>query len=959
VLTRSTPHIPDLLRTSGERARAEISIAARPLWYAPRVVKSWRVEVAVVLVGACAALLLRCHREDAHDSTLAHVDQQQRRHQHIEHASASISGTVRDSARVAVAGARVCAFPTGEELPLSERRTLRCTQTNVRGAYSLVDVYITNYVVSASAPHYRPESLPSFALHAAESKSNVDITLRGGGVEITGTVLDVGGGTISHAQIDVFSGTTYEQAPTVETDDLGKFQAWVWPGNVGINARADGYTRAIEFGDAPGHFTITLTPASSLSGRVVDAATNAPVPDVVVSLSSFSEAMSDESSDTTDDAGMFHIEGLGPGRYAAHAVGDHSYGRSNGSVLVGLGKQVDDIVVKVYPAFTIEGKVMIAGTTPKPCAQPSLTLSRPGTRGMRNEREMAFAENEEPRQHSGSDGSVTVGGLLPGKYSANVGCDGYPSVSIEDIELFKGDVKGLTWTVTEGSTIRGTLRTSGGAPVADAEITAQGDDVGVAKTKPDGGFEITGLRPGNYWLSAKSDAGVEVGHRPKVTVGTQTISTQDLMLQSGGSIAGTVSDNDGKPVPQVKVICPTSVGEYGEARTNDDGGFRFANVTPGKVSVSVEVPGTSAKPQQVEVQPTQTAHVAFVVATRHQRIQGTVIDAAGLPVDDATVVARSEDDKRADETSVATAIDGSFTLNDLAETRYTVRAYRTGAGAGVVEHAQVGATLKLQLKPTGSIAGTVVAGTLPDELMLRIDDGSGTWRRESFYKTDGRYHVDDLPSGHYKVTANAGDGDGQITVDVADGAHVTDANISLDGTAQITGRVIDFGSKQPLVGASLRALLTDGHVVHTATTDDAGRFQLDQLPSGHVSVHLSSPENDDYDGVDLRRDISSGARIDLGDIIMVRRRYKPDDKVGRIGVQFARDALRIASIDPGSPAAKSALVVGDVITSIDGMNVTGLDVETAASLLRVPLGTAIQLGLAREVTVTVVPALRE
>jgi C-terminal processing protease CtpA/Prc len=76
-------------------------------------------------------------------------------------------------------------------------------------------------------------------------------------------------------------------------------------------------------------------------------------------------------------------------------------------------------------------------------------------------------------------------------------------------------------------------------------------------------------------------------------------------------------------------------------------------------------------------------------------------------------------------------------------------------------------------------------------------------------------------------------------------------------------------------------------------------------------------------------------------------------------VYFASDALRVDEIDPTGPAAKSALVVGDVVTSIDGLPVGGLEIQTARSLLRVPGGTSIQLGLARGVSVTIVTAPRE
>jgi C-terminal processing protease CtpA/Prc len=75
-------------------------------------------------------------------------------------------------------------------------------------------------------------------------------------------------------------------------------------------------------------------------------------------------------------------------------------------------------------------------------------------------------------------------------------------------------------------------------------------------------------------------------------------------------------------------------------------------------------------------------------------------------------------------------------------------------------------------------------------------------------------------------------------------------------------------------------------------------------------------------------------------------------------VTFAEDSLRIIEIDPSGPAATTALVVGDVVTSIDGVSVVGVDPSTAVSLLYVPLGTTIQLGLARGATVAVMTAPR-
>jgi C-terminal processing protease CtpA/Prc len=51
-------------------------------------------------------------------------------------------------------------------------------------------------------------------------------------------------------------------------------------------------------------------------------------------------------------------------------------------------------------------------------------------------------------------------------------------------------------------------------------------------------------------------------------------------------------------------------------------------------------------------------------------------------------------------------------------------------------------------------------------------------------------------------------------------------------------------------------------------------------------------------------------------------------------------------------------VVGDVVTSIDGIDLAGVPIDTAWSLFYVPVGTAVRLGLSRGVTVTMVASPR-
>lgn len=63
--------------------------------------------------------------------------------------------------------------------------------------------------------------------------------------------------------------------------------------------------------------------------------------------------------------------------------------------------------------------------------------------------------------------------------------------------------------------------------------------------------------------------------------------------------------------------------------------------------------------------------------------------------------------------------------------------------------------------------------------------------------------------------------------------------------------------------------------------------------------------------------------------------------------------LQISWIDPAGPAARSGLAVGDVITTIDGVDVTGEGGAAAWTLMQAAPGTKLELGLARGATVTV------
>lgn len=97
--------------------------------------------------------------------------------------------------------------------------------------------------------------------------------------------------------------------------------------------------------------------------------------------------------------------------------------------------------------------------------------------------------------------------------------------------------------------------------------------------------------------------------------------------------------------------------------------------------------------------------------------------------------------------------------------------------------------------------------------------------------------------------------------------------------------------------------------------------------------------------------------VNIGDLALARRRVFGDETPGKLGFKLREyeptetpesAVLEVATVEPGGPAAKAGLEVGDVITNIDGHDVSGGDPNGMYSvLLPVPPGTLVKLGVAR------------
>ncbi|WP_437509850.1 carboxypeptidase regulatory-like domain-containing protein [Sorangium sp. So ce1099] len=926
----------------------------------------------------------------------------------------SIAGRVAEPAGAPVAGAMVCALLAPGPLSLEETREPVCAQAAGDGRYMLTGLLPARWMISASAPGHRPahhasrdgSRAPFVALGAGEARTGVDLVLPVGGVEVRGHVEDIGGGAVSGALVAINSFASGPAAAVVtRADAQGAYAVWIDEGPYGARAEADGYAQGTAQSVAPGPpLKLLLTPASALVGRVIEAGTGTPVEGAKVTLDNgggWGNIAPGVPVARSDAEGRFRLDRLPPGRYklAARALG--KVGQARESVLLGVGQTSSEVVIELHRAAVVAGRVEIAPDG-APCALGNVTLVSQTKDGA------GVAAIE-------ADGSVLFEGLLRGSYEVLVGCAHHlAEPTYPPLEVGDADVEDLVWTVRAGLTIRGRVVDSDKNPVraavhayAPALMGSRGATGALASTEDDGTFALKGLSPAKYMVVARpvsqaEPEPVEVelrdDHAPEVTI----------VVERGGAIEGTVTDEDGKLVAGVDIsIVGTQPGAavgmmmrpppIRMATSLDDGSFAQAGLPPGDYRVSISegppVPGPpGAEPPGVRarVEAGKSARVTLVAARRNGEIHGRVVDEIGEPVTDAYVHAEREAEGPAppgasnairarwgplSRSAVLTDPEGRFALGSLRQGTYTVHAYRNGGGEAFVEHVSPGDSVTVTLKPVGAISGTltVASGKVPEQFTVHAaDHASMLFRSESFALTGGSFTIGDLPAGKYEVSTATPEGTAAVEISLAPGEQRTGVVLALVPLASVKGQVVSLDDGAPVAGVRVEVVPRKGMATprHGGFLDDnlsdaSGRFEVKQTPSGSVVLLCmpSDPMSSPHDAAVLPVEAQPGTVTDVGRVVLPKRRIKPGDEPGNLGfaikenggpdVDLNAQTFEVIDVRPRGPAALAGLQVGDVIVSVDGHDVRGKMGYLYRPLTTVPAGTQVTLGLSRGASVAV------
>jgi protocatechuate 3,4-dioxygenase beta subunit len=528
------------------------------------------------------------------------------------------------------------------------------------------------------------------------------------------------------------------------------------------------------------------------------------------------------------------------------------------------------------------------------------------------------------------------------------------------------------------------------------------------QSEADGGFDLGGLLPGRYEVTSTGWRSRPGPLEPVVVELESGADVNDvrLVMPAVGTVRGRVLDGSGKPVAGATISASSiDMQGYGESRSNDAGEFTFEHLRPGQARIAarsseywwtdtMRKPGTTDDDLQgevVRVVANETVELTLTVESRDGRITGVVKDEDGGPVSDAFIDAERMSEKAGANAAsarrgvrwgggtkpVLTDADGRFELDQLPDGRYVVGANRKGGGQAVLEDVALGSHIELIISSTGELAGTVTlaGGGAPERFTISLaDKAAGINLSDSYYRTDGVWHIREVPAGSYEITATASEGTTKLepAITLGEGEVRENLELVLEPRVTVRGRLIDLETREPVAGLEVMVAGNGSFMLRNTgprqnVTGADGRFEVADAPTGRVEIIAWNRTGGSKAKYGWHHQVltveSEPAVQDVGDIEVVARRLENNEKPGDLGfalndwdptIEPEEWKPVVASVRPGGPADGSGLVAGDVIEKVNGHDVLGKPGSRYGSLTQVPVGTTITLGLSEGKTVEII-----
>lgn len=495
-------------------------------------------------------------------------------------------------------------------------------------------------------------------------------------------------------------------------------------------------------------------------------------------------------------------------------------------------------------------------------------------------------------------------------------------------ELEAGVTTTLELELRPGVRIGGRVVDERGEPVQRARVVAgnHGDPFRqadrTARTDGDGTFLLRALRGGKIRVWAEADGFAPAHLELGALAGGTSMTDLELVLTSGGTIAGRVTWPDGEPAPaRVTAADVADRSAMREAPCEDDGTFRIAGLIGDRFlvtasaerlqSLPVDDPATGERvlldrevewTARLDDVPIGSEGLALVLS-RGLVLGGRVIDDLGDPVPHFSVTVQNAGAWRRGEFR---GTDGFFAVEGLAPGTWRMNVWAVGyvdAGSFLVTMPRTD-PLDVRLSRGATVRGVVldVQGKADPGATVVVHPEGGT-RFGTGVSTEGRFEITGLVEGRIVLTTeHASDAScAPVELVLANGEVVEDVVLRATQGSRIRGELIDRdGGAGIAVGVTLNAPDLVPRVQTSTMTDDVGRFEFDGLAPGSYTLGFRGDQ-----GLGWSRQVALGA----GETAELRIETPSEGTVllrGRLrasGEPLADATLVLRSVGEGQPAS--------------------------------------------------------
>lgn len=522
------------------------------------------------------------------------------------------------------------------------------------------------------------------------------------------------------------------------------------------------------------------------------------------------------------------------------------------TVRVARGSEPLEIVLE--EGMRLAGRVVTASGAPVADATLMLATMEAGPQG---------------RSVSSSDGSFAFEDLSPGKMMLSVQkLEAFvmftQPVTVPDSQVIVqlppgGNVSGRVIDkqtkrpVTAFSAGLSGLRTAGGAMRGGPPMMKE-------FRSDDGTFLLENLPVGQHQIQV-SAPGYATATLSGVTVDESTpVEDLEVNLEAGVRIAGTVTGSDGASLSGVRVMLEDPGGRPPMGpptmQTSDaDGRYAIENIPAGEITLRFFKEGFVTETRTVKLAGPET-RVDVRLGTGID-VTGTVVDASGRPVGEATVMIQGSGSGGRGTSDG----NGAFKVDGIAPGRYTIRATKTGFAPAVLRDVDVASAgpLRLVLESGGTIYGRVTGHNESDEVTVRATSNEGF--AASSVDAAGNYRIEGAPVGTVTVTAGYRLSSGpskQIEVS-SGGSYAVDLEFRDD--VVITGRVSRGGRP---AGLSMVMFNPSDPRIRTrgmSSTDAEGVYTVSGLEPGEYNVRVM--DNNTMQSYDTTYRVTGSANFDI------------------------------------------------------------------------------------------------